>query len=177
LPTRDAVLPLLAALFSAAEKSLTLDQLFATLPARFSRAALLKNFPRSVGMQIVQRFSPARADIQDVIFSSDEPTLLAAGGSPTDAPRDLLDSMKTIRASLERFFSPERGFAPVARVNYTDGVRITFANGDVAHLRPSGNADELRLYAVADTQARAEAIAAMGVAEPGGILRSIEKSL
>jgi phosphomannomutase len=163
LPTRDAVLPLLAALSSAAEKSLTLDQLFATLPARFSRAALLKNFPRSIGLKIVQRFSPERSDIEDVVFNENEPALP--------------DSIKAIRSSLEHFFSPERGFAPIARLNYTDGVRIIFANGDVAHLRPSGNADELRMYAVADTQARAEAIASMGVAEPDGILRSMEKTL
>jgi phosphomannomutase len=177
LPTRDAVLPILAALFSAAEKSLPLDQLFAALPARFSRAALLKNFPRPVGLKIVQRFSPERSDSQDVAFQDSEPKLLDANGAPIAAPPNVLDSMKTIRASLERFFSPDRGFATITRLNYTDGVRIIFANGDVAHLRPSGNADELRLYAVADTQARAEAIASMGVAEPGGILRSIEKGL
>jgi len=39
----------------------------------------------------------------------------------------------------------------------TDGVRVLFDNGDVAHVRPSGNADELRIYTVADTQARADA--------------------
>jgi phosphomannomutase len=54
-------------------------------------------------------------------------------------------------------------------------VRIWFSNGDVAHLRPSGNADELRIYAVADTPARAEEIVAMGIAEPDGILRSLER--
>ena len=41
-------------------------------------------------------------------------------------------------------------------MDYTDGVRILFANGEVAHVRPSGNADELRIYAVADTQRRAD---------------------
>jgi len=46
----------------------------------------------------------------------------------------------------------------------------------VAHIRPSGNADELRIYAVADTQERADAIAAMSVAEPDGILRRMEKA-
>jgi phosphomannomutase len=162
LPTRDAVLPLLAVLFSAAEKSFTLDQLFATLPSRFSRAALLKNFPRSVGSNIVQHFSPPDAGIQDVDFEKQKP---------------VADAMKAIRASLEQFFPASKGFAPISRLNYTDGVRIIFANGDVAHLRPSGNADEFRLYAVADTQARAEAIAAMGVAEPDGILRLMERAV
>jgi phosphomannomutase len=52
---------------------------------------------------------------------------------------------------------------------------MRFSNGDVAHVRPSGNADELRLYAVADTQERADAIGACGVAEPDGILRLLER--
>jgi phosphomannomutase len=67
------------------------------------------------------------------------------------------------------------GFGTITHVDYTDGIRILFDNGDVAHVRPSGNADELRIYAVADSQKRADAIAAMGVAEPDGILRSMEK--
>jgi len=61
------------------------------------------------------------------------------------------------------------------RINYTDGVRIYFDNGDVAHLRPSGNADELRLYAVADSQQRADDIAALAVAESDGLLRKLAK--
>jgi phosphomannomutase len=68
------------------------------------------------------------------------------------------------------------GFGAVTRVDRTDGVRILFDNGDVAHVRPSGNADELRIYAVADTQARADAIVAMGIAEPDGILRRLERA-
>jgi phosphomannomutase len=35
----------------------------------------------------------------------------------------------------------------------------------------------LRIYAVADTQSRADEITAMGVAEPAGILRKIEKAV
>ncbi|MBL8290810.1 MAG: hypothetical protein JNN08_03180, partial [Bryobacterales bacterium] len=50
-------------------------------------------------------------------------------------------------------------------------------NGEVVHLRPSGNADEFRIYAVADTQERADAIAAAGVEEPDGILRRIERAV
>jgi len=63
------------------------------------------------------------------------------------------------------------------RLNFLDGIRIWFANGDVAHVRPSGNADELRIYAVADTQERADQIVKLGVAEPNGILRRLEKAV
>lgn len=39
--------------------------------------------------------------------------------------------------------------APPAMVDATDGVRMTFADGDIVHLRASGNAPELRCYAEA----------------------------
>jgi phosphomannomutase len=39
----------------------------------------------------------------------------------------------------------------VVEVNNTDGLRISFADGKVIHLRPSGNAPELRCYAESDS--------------------------
>jgi phosphomannomutase len=144
LPTRDAFLPLLAVLFEAQRRAVPITALFDELPRRFSRAALLKNFPRPTALAIVDRFTPQASD------GSDQPG---------------------IYADLASFFP---AFGPIDRVDYTDGVRVIFANGDVAHIRPSGNADELRIYAVSDTQARADEIAALGVAEPAGILRRME---
>jgi phosphomannomutase len=138
LLTRDAILPILAVLFAASESGLSLVDLFARLPKRFSRAGLLSRFPRALGAKVMAHLSPS---------------------------------------SLAEFFTPEMGFGSIAHVDYTDGVRLLFDNGDVAHVRPSGNADELRIYAVADTPARAEAIVAMGVAEPGGILRRMERAV
>ena len=43
----------------------------------------------------------------------------------------------------------------MARVDRTDGLRIYFESGDVIHLRPSGNADEFRVYACAGSRERA----------------------
>jgi phosphomannomutase len=150
LLTRDSVLPILATLFAAAESGLSLVDRFARLPKRFSRAALLKQFPREISLKIVVRFSPLGPNAQETEFAD-------------------------IRNLLKKFFTREMGFGTITHVDYTDGIRILFDNGDVAHVRPSGNADELRIYAVADSQKRADAIAAMGVAEPDGILRSMEK--
>jgi phosphomannomutase len=171
LPTRDAMLPILCALFSAKSKSLSLIDLFAGLPKRFSRAALLKSFPRPVGLEIVARFSPSSASLEEARFEEDRAVLYGARGDGIE--REVCE----IRRKLEGYFGQRRGFAPIERLNYIDGVRMTFANGEVAHLRPSGNADEFRIYAVADTQTRAEQIAALGIAEPDGILREIERSL
>lgn len=50
------------------------------------------------------------------------------------------------------------GLGPVANIDQTDGLRITFAGGEIVHLRPSGNAPELRCYNEADTAERAAAL-------------------
>ena len=44
----------------------------------------------------------------------------------------------------------------IVDVNLTDGLRLKFANGDIVHLRPSGNAPELRCYTEAATEAKAK---------------------
>ena len=144
LPTRDALLPLLTVLFRAAETNQSVVELFAALPHRYSKAALLRQFPRESSDKIVALLSP-------------------------DTPN--------VRREIEAVFTAVHGFSSVARLEYTDGVRIYFDSGDVAHIRPSGNAPELRVYAVADTQARADAIAAFGVAEPDGALRQFERRI
>lgn len=52
---------------------------------------------------------------------------------------------------------------PVVYVNETDGIRMIFKHGDIIHLRPSGNAPELRMYVEADTQDRAEKLLSQGL--------------
>jgi len=47
---------------------------------------------------------------------------------------------------------------PVDHMDQTDGLRITFASGEVLHLRPSGNAPELRCYTEAGSVERAQAM-------------------
>lgn len=161
LPTRDAVLPIVCTLLSASEKGVTIPDLFARLPERFSRAALLKNFPRPVAARIVSRFSPADSRLMELDFQHEVLTGEAA----------------QLRGQLNPFFPQAAGFGIISKLNYLDGVRITFDNGDVVHVRPSGNADELRVYAVADSQVRAEQIIALAVAEPAGILRKLEQAV
>lgn len=60
------------------------------------------------------------------------------------------------RAALDQVFSAE--FGPVAEVDQTDGIRMTLASGDILHLRPSGNAPELRAYTEADSPERARSL-------------------
>lgn len=50
------------------------------------------------------------------------------------------------------------GTVAVTAVDLTDGVRMTLDTDEIVHVRPSGNAPELRCYAEAETAARAGAL-------------------
>ncbi len=62
----------------------------------------------------------------------------------------------TDHAVIEQQFSEICG--KVSSIDRTDGIRITFENREVVHLRPSGNAPEFRCYTEADTNERAVAL-------------------
>ncbi len=62
---------------------------------------------------------------------------------------------------IEKLLGPLFG-RPLA-ADATDGVRITFSAGEIVHLRPSGNAPELRCYSEADDEARAREICVAGL--------------
>jgi phosphomannomutase len=129
LPTRDAVLPILAVLAAAREKGAGLCELFAALPPRFTSSTIVRNFPRAVGLRVAAEYPPAA-------------------------------------------FEPV--FGPLGSVDRTDGLRLTFSSGDVLHLRPSGNADEFRIYACADSVDRAADIARRGAAAVSGLSRDLK---
>lgn len=57
------------------------------------------------------------------------------------------------RSAIEAIFG--KHFGKVIGIDATDGLRITFGNNEVVHLRPSGNAPEFRCYNEADTESRA----------------------
>lgn len=50
------------------------------------------------------------------------------------------------------FFGPfaRNLFGLVKSIDYTDGLRVIFNTGRIVHIRPSGNAPELRVYAEAE---------------------------
>jgi phosphomannomutase len=86
------------------------------------------------------------------------------------------DTLST-RQALEPYFAKKDGFSAISSLNTLDGIRILFENGEVAHLRPSGNAPQLRVYSVADSQGRADEIVAAALAEPNGIFRTMQREI
>ena len=75
---------------------------------------------------------------------------------PTDVSEARIASLRSggAPAMAEQF----PGLGEVIGVDETDGLRMTFANQEIVHLRPSGNAPELRCYNEAATPARAAAL-------------------
>jgi len=76
---------------------------------------------------------------------------------PTEKSREKIegfcsDNFKKSCEAIEGVFG--QYFGKVASTDVTDGLRITFENGEVVHLRPSGNAPEFRCYNEADTELR-----------------------
>lgn len=117
LPTRDAVLPMLALLCMARERACKLSALTQDLPARYTASDRLQNFA-------------------------------------THKSQRLIKQLLTAPAALALTLAPQAG--AVMQTDQTDGLRVTFESGDIVHLRPSGNAPELRCYAEADAPARAK---------------------
>lgn len=178
LPTRDAILPILALLYAAAEQGSTLPALFDRLPRWYGRADLIDEFPQETSRKILGYFQSPREAVQWLDFRGD-PILLRdqseaiIGELPSSGPRgQMLEGKKRV---LESVFTEARGFGVIERINLQDGIRCYFRDGDIAHIRPSGNAPQLRIYAHARTQARADRITEMAVAKPDGILRELQK--
>jgi phosphomannomutase len=177
LPTRDSTLPILANLFTAAERKTGLADLWDLLPARFGGAGLLDNFPVAASRAILAELIPSSGLIEvefDVAGGVLDRSVL--GSTPAPLAASMTKDWQQSKATLKRFFTPALGFDDIARINVLDGARIYFRNGDVAHVRPSGNAPQLRLYANSDSQARADQILELALREPDGILRRLERA-
>lgn len=71
----------------------------------------------------------------------------------TEKSQALVQRLSTDPAARAQFFA---GYGAEAALDLTDGLRVRFADGVILHLRPSGNAPELRCYAEAESGARAE---------------------
>jgi phosphomannomutase len=71
---------------------------------------------------------------------------------PTDISQARIAAMIEHPGEVAKLL-PELG--EPSQVDTTDGLRMTFPNDEIVHLRPSGNAPELRCYTEADTVTRA----------------------
>ncbi|NQT32365.1 MAG: hypothetical protein HQ594_01675 [Candidatus Omnitrophica bacterium] len=162
LPTRDAVLPLVSAILLAKKEGKKVSELIrASLPDRSTHADVVddktpgcETYTAEMGKEIIKDFSPADGTVEEVAFDGNSIKVNNLEANPEQA-----EELRSIKEKLEKYFNPDDGFSAISSVNFIDGIRIVFSNGDVAHIRPSGNAPEFRMYATADTEKRADEIA------------------
>lgn len=117
LPTRDALLPMLALLGLAKESGVTLSVLSLDLPRRYTHSDRLQNIS-------------------------------------SEKSQSLLASLRDDHQKIYNLISKSLG--DIISVDETDGLRVTFINDDIIHLRPSGNAPELRCYTESNTVVQAK---------------------
>jgi phosphomannomutase len=122
LPTRDAMLPMLALLGERTRRRIPLSALVAEAPARFTASDRLPNVAR-------ERSGP------------------------------FLDTLAIDPIAREQLVAA-LGSGGVLSIDTLDGVRLTLEGDEIAHLRASGNAPELRGYAEAASAERAAALVA-----------------
>jgi len=108
LPTRDAILPILALLGLSKETNKPVSRLTDSLPRRYTASDRIQDIPTNKSQQLV--------------------------ASLIDNPEEMMNMLLP-------------NATHVLTIAQTDGLRVEFDTGDVVHLRPSGNAPELRCYA------------------------------
>jgi phosphomannomutase len=65
-----------------------------------------------------------------------------------------LQSLQEDPVEIQKFLGAQQ--SDVARIDQTDGLRMTMQSGQTVHLRLSGNAPEMRIYVEADEDAQAK---------------------
>jgi phosphomannomutase len=109
-------------------------------------AVLVMAATRGVPLSRLTADLPARATASDRITET-----------PTAASQALIARLTADPAARDGFLAAA-GLGPAQAIDTTDGLRMTLADDEIAHLRPSGNAPELRAYAEAADSARASAL-------------------
>jgi mannose-6-phosphate isomerase class I len=172
LPTRDAMLPICCVLSASLGRGRSLAALLETLPARHGSSTALRDYPMAAAREIMTWLSPSDPSVVEARFAEGRIVVRSAGAEERMLAEGdpLAEEIRAIRTRIARSFDEPAGFSDVRLVNWLDGVRMGFHGGDILHLRPSGNAPEMRLYATADSAVRADALIS-ACASGGGIIR------
>ncbi len=174
LPVRDAMLPMLVMLLAARREALSPSELFARLPQRATRSGYIDELPRWRSERLLERLLPEDQRLRSLSFAGDR--VVACWFDGRSEARGLDDKTCTqwraLRDRIVRTFAPLR-LHELIELDRLDGLRMRFATGEVLHLRPSGNAPQLRVYAIADEQRRADELIEACVRKGGLLDRSL----
>ncbi len=120
----------------------TLDPLLTRDPAIVHIACLCYARMSGVPLSEMVNYLPRRVVMSDRLRNF-----------PTEISRQKIEELQAGgEETVQLVFA---GFGELQAIDNTDGIRMTFGDNAVVHLRASGNAPELRCYTEADTRDRA----------------------
>ncbi|PTE23346.1 phosphomannomutase [Cereibacter changlensis JA139] len=125
------------------------------LPALMTRDSLLP---------LIAPLAKARGIGLAALVAAEPPRFTAADrlqDVPVEAASALVTTLVVDPRARAAFLASLGGVE--AAEDRTDGLRLTLESGEIVHLRPSGNAPELRFYAEADSLPAASALLAAGL--------------
>ncbi|MFK5985304.1 MAG: phosphomannomutase [Pseudomonadota bacterium] len=129
LPTRDALIVMLALLHLSKMKQLPLSLLAQSLPQRFTYSDRLKAIDSQISQKIIHVYL------------------------------DKTNGKEKIEADFGRAFGQSNSDrSKLSSLDTTDGLRLTFTNNNIIHFRPSGNAPEFRCYTESNSMQLAQQI-------------------
>jgi phosphomannomutase len=173
LPTRDAVLPLVVTLAEVNKTNAGWAGLLGRLPKRFGRSGLLDDvLPRDT-RALERTLGLRRMLLRKVRFEAGQVWTVDLAGLEEVAPEEVASACRELRKKWVELLAPSTRLETIDSIDCMDGIRVRFENGEVIHVRPSGNAPQLRAYVLADSEARADALLDEALREPDGLLRRL----
>lgn len=89
----------------------------------------------------------------------------ASGRDQTFATERSSALLQRLRDAEQNELSTLMGLGSIQSIDNLDGMRISFLSGEILHLRPSGNAPELRCYAESQSAANASKLVSYGLSK------------
>lgn len=134
LPTRDALLPMIAVMVKVHDERMCVVDLLRKLPKRFTVSDRLKEFPTEISKAKLAEIREQKLGEKLFGALTAKPSKFARRGEDPAANK------------------PFQG--KIVSLNEVDGYRMEFDSGDIVHLRPSGNAPEFRCYVETESKDR-----------------------
>ncbi|MDD5439978.1 MAG: hypothetical protein PHS37_07315, partial [Candidatus Omnitrophica bacterium] len=165
---------LVAGTFTGNNASEVWSGLIGSLPAEYEGVSAedvqyCQQYTATMGQALMRTFSPKEFNIEEVVFLSDgriqyktreSAEFVDAVPLPAEKTQKgeegVFERMNRIRNQLQGYFNEDRKFyGGIVRMNFLDGVRMFFGNNEIAHMRPSGNSPQWRIYSEAKDIKRA----------------------
>jgi len=124
-----------------------------------------QQYTATIGQALMRSFSPMQFNIEEVEFVGKADgsgiekikyRFIGAADFTEEGPGGaIFERMSKIYTTLVRHYGADKGFDGIKKMRFLDGVRIFFNNGEVLHMRPSGNSPQWRIYSEAKDLKRA----------------------